>query len=300
VKRQLLTRAGATLAQSALALILVLISGHAALARDSTAQPNVIVLKQTFTMPGLGRERTIRLYLPPDYANTTKRYPVLYMHDAQNLFDDATSLAGEWGVDETLNEMARTGRLEIMVVGIDHGGPTRNTELIPWDNPEVGKAEGRAYIDFWVNVVKPHVDRHYRTLPGRETTAIMGSSVGGLISHYAVLAYPQIFSKAGILSPAYWISENAYSFAAAKSLPDDTKLYFSVGALEPGKTVENVQRMMSVVRGPALPADHLHLEVTANAGHNEANWRAVFPRAVGWLFDAPSAKLQTTPADRGK
>src|ERR1700739_4061158 len=94
----------------------------AAAAKPGTAQPNVHVLPVPFTIPGLNRERTVRLYLPPRYEQSSRRYPVLYMHDGQNLFDDATAYAGEWGVDETLNGLARSRGLELIVVGIDNGG----------------------------------------------------------------------------------------------------------------------------------------------------------------------------------
>ena len=99
--------------------------------RPSTAQPNVHVLPTPFRIPGLNRERTVRVYLPPGYAQTRRRYPVLYMHDGQNLFDDATAYAGEWGVDETLNRLAKLRGLKVIVVGVDNGGAERIHELNP-------------------------------------------------------------------------------------------------------------------------------------------------------------------------
>src|ERR1700739_1732356 len=94
-------------------------------AKPSTAQAHVHVLRAPFVIPGLNRERTVRLYLPPAYEKSTRRYPVLYMHDGQNLFDDATSYAGEWGVDETLNALAKSRALRLIVAGIDPGGTER-------------------------------------------------------------------------------------------------------------------------------------------------------------------------------
>ena len=175
-----------------------------AAAKPGTAQPNVHVLPTPFLIPGLNRERTVRIYLPPGYEQGTRRYPVLYMHDGQNLFDDATAYAGEWGIDETLNELAKSRGLELIVVGIDNGGAERIHELNAWDNPQFGKGEGEQYTAFIVEVLKPWIDQHYRTRPDRRHTAIMGSSMGGLISSYAISRYPQVFGKAGIFSPAYW------------------------------------------------------------------------------------------------
>ena len=108
----------------------------------STATASVSILTPPFLIPGLNRERTVRLYLPPGYATSTKRYPMLYMHDGQNLFDAATSYAGEWGVDETLDTLAKIQGLELIVVGIDQGGVNRMTEFNPWDAPRFGRGEG--------------------------------------------------------------------------------------------------------------------------------------------------------------
>src|ERR1700739_1006424 len=147
--------------------------------RPGTAQPNVYVLPAPFVIPGLNRERTVRIYLPPGYERSTRRYPALYMHDGQNLFDEATAYIGrEWGVDETLNALAKSRGLKVIVVGIDKGGVERCRGLKPGGNPEFGKGEGEQYMAFVVDVLKPWVDQHYRTEPDRRHTAIMGSSMG--------------------------------------------------------------------------------------------------------------------------
>ncbi len=251
-----------------------------------TAQANVFVLPEPLRMPGLNRTRTIRVYLPPEYAHTNQRYPVLYMHDAQNLFDAATAYAGEWGVDESLNALAKSHQLEVIVVGIDNGGDRRLTELNPWDNPRFGKAEGREYTDFIVKVVKPAIDKNYRTRPERESTAIMGSSMGGLISHYAINQYPQVFSKAGIFSPAYWVGPQIYSQSAAQNLPADAKLYFYMGGREGAEAVEGMDKMVRQLLQQPMPQKNIVSRVYPEGNHNEAAWRAEFPQAVLWLFDA--------------
>ncbi|HSE13654.1 MAG TPA: alpha/beta hydrolase-fold protein [Rudaea sp.] len=252
--------------------------------RPSTASPNVHILAP-MTIPGLDRQRTIRLYLPPDYAHSNKRYPVLYMHDGQNLFDAATSFLGEWEVDETLDALATTRRLQIIVVGIDNGGVHRMQELNAWDNAEHGKAEGRAYMDFIVKVVKPYIDARYRTRPDRAHTAIMGSSLGGLISHYAIYAYPKVFGRAGIFSPAYWYAPAVFDYTSAHALPPGTKLYFYAGGREDENMVGNMERAVALIRGQGLPQGNIEVHVDPAAQHNEIAWRAEFPRAVQWLFD---------------
>lgn len=268
---------------------LALAAGSAAAgeaARPSTAQPNVHVLPEPFAIPGLDRERTVRIYLPPGYEASRQRYPVLYMHDGQNLFDEATSFAGEWGVDETLNALAGSRGLRVIVVGIDHGGAERMHELNPWDNPEFGKGEGEPYMAFVVKVLKPWVDRHYRTRPDRRHTAIMGSSMGGLISTYAISRYPEVFGSAGIFSPAYWLAPQVFTDTGAHPPPAAARLYFYAGGSESENMVPDMKRMVELLRRAGLPARNLAVEVDPVGRHNEAAWRARFPRAVAWLFAA--------------
>lgn len=261
-------------------------SALAQAAKPSTAQPNVHVLPTPFVIPGLDRERTVRLYLPPGYEGSRRRYPVLYMHDGQNLFDDATAYAGEWGVDETLNALAQEGGPELIVVGIDNGGVERMRELNPWDNPAWGKGEGEAYLAFLVEVLKPWVDRHYRTRPDPRHTAIMGSSMGGLISGYAISRYPEVFGGAGIFSPAYWVAPQVFDYTASHPPRLTARLYFYAGGSENEVMLPDMKRMVELVRRAGLPPRNLAVAVDPVGRHNEAAWRAEFPRAVTWLFGA--------------
>ena len=257
----------------------------AAAQRPSTAQPNVHVLPTPFEIPGLGRERTVRVYLPPGYESSRLRYPVLYMHDGQNLFDEATAYVGEeWGVDETLNALSRSGSLRVIVVGIDNGGADRIHELNPWDNPEYGKGEGEQYLAFVVKVLKPWVDQHYRTRPDRRHTAIMGSSMGGLISSYAISHYPEVFGSAGIFSPAYWLAPQVFADTEAHPPPATTRIYFYAGGSENDTMLSDMKRMVAVLGRAGLPLRSLELSINPVGRHNETAWRAEFPHAVTWVF----------------
>lgn len=253
-------------------------------AKPSTALPGVRLLPEPLDMPGLNRKRQVRLYLPPGYATSNKRYPVLYMHDAQNLFDDATAYAGEWKVDETLDALAREGKLELIVVGIDNGGEKRMTELNAWDSARFGQAEGRQYTDFVVKTLKPLIDSRYRTLPDRANTAIMGSSMGGLASHYAIAQYPQVFSKAGVFSPAYWTAPASFNFVAAHPLPKDARVYLLMGEKEGDTMVPDVERMAGVVKASGHPADATILKIVPGAQHNEGFWSGELREALLWMF----------------
>lgn len=265
--------------------------------RTPSALPNVSVLPTPLPMPGLDRSRTLRVYVPPGYANhPDQRYPVIYMHDGQNLFDDATSYAGEWGVDETMDALAASHGFEAIVVGIDNGGERRMAELSPVANSEAKRPEGPQYMAFVVDVVKPWVDQHYRTRPERDSTAIIGSSMGGLISHYALNRYPGVFSKAGIFSPSYWAAPVMPEQAAQQPLPAGARVYLYVGGEEDGSMEGDTRRMHAALGGPAATAQ-LSLHVAPEAEHNEAAWRAEFARAVIWLFGLqPRASTTATPA----
>jgi len=255
--------------------------------RKHTAGPGVQVLAP-MAMPGLGRERVVRLYLPPGYAGSRKRYPVIYMHDGQNLFDDATSFVGEWGVDEAMDALAKEG-FEAIVVGIDHGDAKRMSELTAWPNAKYAPvAEGREYLRFVVEVVKPWIDAHYRTRPGRKHTAMFGSSLGALITHDAAFEHASVFSKLGEFSPSYWYAPAVYELSARQRLPRGTRLYLLVGDRE-GKaddaeeTVANTRRMEEQLRREQ-PRLRLRTRVVAGGEHNERFWRAEFPAAVRFLF----------------
>jgi predicted alpha/beta superfamily hydrolase len=257
----------------------------ASLAAESTAQPNVSVLAPPLAMPGLNRSRTIRLYLPPSYASApgAKRYPVIYMHDGQNLFDSATAYAGEWNVDETLNALARSTGFEAIVVGIDNGGDKRMTELSPFTNPYLGAAEGKAYLAFLVGVVKPMIDSRYRTLPDRDHTAIIGSSMGGLISHAALIWHPGVFGRAALFSTAYESADGFLDSVLSERLATDTRVYLYAGGAESKRMVPETRRAAAAF-ARHLPAQDIVLSVVAANGHNEAAWRAELEPAVRWLF----------------
>lgn len=252
--------------------------------RLSTAAENVLVLEEPFQMPGLDRSRTIRLYFPPNYDASNKNYPVLYMHDGQNLFDDATSYVGEWGVDEILNELYQEQGFELIVVGIDNGQEKRMHELTAWDHEKYGKAEGKEYMDFIVKTVKPYIDSNYRTLASRENTAIMGSSLGGLISHYGIFQYPEIFSKAGIFSPSYWWGEGPFLQAQTTKLPSDTQLFMLMGGKEGLSMLNSFNLMINLFEASGYGADQMTSKINPAGEHNERFWNSEFREAVLWLY----------------
>ena len=252
--------------------------------QKSTALPNVLIPTEKLAMPGLDRDRGLRIYVPPGYsAHPDRRYPVLYMHDGQNLFDAKTAYAAEWGVDETLDELAKTDGFEAIVVGIDNG-PKRMSEYNPYPGPELKEAEGPEYMRFIAEMVKPYIDRTYRTLPDRAHTAIMGSSMGGLISHYALQAYPQVFSKYGVFSPSYWASPELVARAEKTPVPADTRIYIFVGHLEGPHMEDPARKMADTLTREAAPGSVAY-HVEPEGKHSETTWRPEFRTAVRWLFE---------------
>jgi len=250
----------------------------------STAAENVYIVSNDFFMPQLNRTRRIWIYLPPGYDDSNSNYPVMYMHDGQNLFDQQTSYAGEWEVDETLNALAEGGVKVPIVVGIDNGGTNRIDEYTPWSNPQYGGGEGEAYMNFLVETLKPYIDQHYRTLPDRENTAIMGSSLGGLISHYGAVRYQNIFSKAGIFSPSYWFADSVYSFTEETGKQHDVKFYLMCGDHEGSTTVQDMNNMATLLVDVGFDSDDVTTDVIAGGQHNEKLWREQFQKAYLWLF----------------
>lgn len=254
---------------------------------NSTAAPNVHLLDADFFMPQLNRNRRILIYLPPDYETTLKRYPVLYMHDGQNLFDDNTSFSGEWEVDESLNQLHGQGDYGCIVVGIDNGGGLRLDEMAPWVNATYNEGGGGAqYMDFIVETLKPYVDANFRTFTGRDYTAIMGSSMGGLISQYGVMEHQNVFSKAGIFSPAYWFNDpQIFDHSANTTKSSSMRIYQYAGQLEDnGSVVADVNQMETVLLGNGFGVGELYKSFNPNGEHSEPFWREEFPAAYQWLF----------------
>lgn len=252
---------------------------------NSTANAQVQLLTDSFYMPQLNRYRRIWLYLPPDYTTATaKRYPVIYMHDGQNLFDNLTAFAGEWQIDETLSSLHGQGNHGAIVVGINNGGGQRINEYSPWVNAQYGGGQGDEYVDFIVQTLKPWIDARYRTDSTRAGTAIGGSSMGGLISQYAAMQYQNIFSKAMIFSPSLWFSPSVYTQVSQIGKQQPMRFYVLAGALESSNLVAQCTQLRSDLLTVGFTADEVQLVVKADGQHSEWFWRREFGAAYQWLF----------------
>jgi predicted alpha/beta superfamily hydrolase len=249
--------------------------------KKHTASANVHIISENFYMSQLGRQRRIWIYLPADYTTSHKKYPVIYMHDGQNLFDEYTAGYGEWGIDEILDKMPVKD--QCIVVGIDHGGEYRITEYDPYDS-KYGKGRGDDYVDFLAKTLKPYIDNNYRTKKDARHTTVAGSSMGGLISAYAVLKYPNVFGNAGVFSPAFWIAPDIYKYAQQAKLPPKTRFYFVCGNIESESMVPDMLKMDTILQAKGLSVHSAPYTIMNGYKHNEQQWNTDFPAFYYWLI----------------
>ncbi|MEM1218069.1 MAG: alpha/beta hydrolase-fold protein [Bacteroidota bacterium] len=250
----------------------------------STAAPNVEVLATSFFIPQLNRYRRIWIYLPPDYKTSNRRYPVVYLHDGQNMFDRLTSFSGEWQLDESMNGMFQFGDPGAILVGIDNGGVHRLNEYSPWVNQKYGGGEGDELAAFIVNDLKPFIDREFRTLADPNHTAIVGSSMGGLLALYMAVEYQQVFGRAGIFSPALWFSDEAFQHVYRKGKQKDVRFYLLGGVNEGSDMVGKLQYLHKVLTDVGFNGNSIFLNIHQDGQHSEWYWAREFPGAYQWLF----------------
>lgn len=250
-------------------------------------EPNKDVIQFKVYSEELKREKNIRIYLPCDYKTSEKKYPVLYMLDGQNLFDDVYAYAGEWGVDENMDSICNLGWETCIIVGVDHAGEKRFTEYSPWIvSEERGGGEGDEFGFFVVNTLKPKIDSMYRTRPQREFTAVAGSSMGGLESLYMVLNHNNTFSKGGIFSPAFWTSDENFDNAKTFYSQLPTKLFFISGAMEgnDAQYMHDMQAMYDILLNKKIANLQMRMVVDSKGTHSEWFWRSEFFEVYKWLF----------------
>ncbi|MGV9003634.1 alpha/beta hydrolase [Flavobacterium sp.] len=248
--------------------------------QKGTASKNV----STFSIEAkqLNTKKKIWVYLPANYSHSSKKYPVIYMHDGQNIFDVKTSYSGEWNVDETLDSISA----QVIVIGIEHGGDQRIDELTPCKNLKYNGRNADAYLDFIVNTLKPEIDKKYRTKSSPKNTAIFGSSLGGLVSFYAVLKYPNIFGKAACFSPSFWFCKNELNILMKNTKDFDTRIYFLCSDSEgDDDVIYNLELIEKWVNTKRCECKKMNKKVIVKGGQpNEKLWREHFKKAYLWLF----------------
>jgi predicted alpha/beta superfamily hydrolase len=244
----------------------------------------------------LQRSRDVIVWLPPGYDTRPRaRYPVLYMHDGQNLMDAATAYSGEWHVDETAQLLVRAGKVEpLIIVGVyntdrfDEYTPVRD----PGEFADLGGGNAQAYGRFLVEELKPLVDGTFRTRPGARDTGLVGSSLGGLVTMYLGVTHADTFGRLGVLSPSvFWGNRDIVSRVRGlpKKLP--LRIWLDIGTEEwraSQETVEDTRLLRDalVARGWVLGKDLRYVEVP-RAIHTESAWAERFDDLLLYLFPAP-------------
>ncbi|HSK21056.1 MAG TPA: alpha/beta hydrolase-fold protein [Longimicrobiales bacterium] len=240
--------------------------------------------------PQLGNDRDLLVYLPPSYDDgSNARYPVVYMHDGQNLFDPATSFAGEWAVDQTLEAASEDG-LEVIVVAIPNMGPERTDEYSPFrdetlDGGQGGGGRGELYLRFIAETVKPLVDRSFRTLTDPANTGISGSSMGGLISLYAFFRYRHVFGFAGVMSPSLWFADRAMLEWVKRQQFVGGRIYIDVGMKEGERTLQDVMLLRDILEAKGYRnLDDLMFVVDTAGDHSERAWARRVRRKLAFVL----------------
>jgi len=247
-----------------------------------------------FESPQEGFPRTLRIYTPDGYdAQGAHRYPVLYMHDGQNVFAHPESAVFDtWCANHALEALVSEGRLEPWILVAVDSGPGRFEEYSPWDEPRNQvKARGQQYARFLVEQLKPWVDRVYRTRPEPEWTGAMGSSLGGLISLYLGWQYPEVFGRIGALSPTVMWSERQLFEKWNAHSRKWTRIYLDAGSTEHIAT-DNVPLNYGVATREFYAHlkrlgydDHEVILVLEPGGqHHEKDWQRRLPFAFRWLL----------------
>lgn len=247
-----------------------------------------------------GNTRTIRVLLPPGYdapENESRRYPVLYLLDGQNLFDGCLNDVNqqEWGVDETVYRLVAEGRIPpLIVVGVDHAGKGRAHEYLPYKDyigdPEMNEPAGKRFPDFLAGEVMPLVDGRYRTLPGRLNTGIGGSSYGGVAALHALLAKPGRFGYGLLESPTLWIGMGQLVRDTDPLIGMPARVFMAFGDREVDdpvlsrKIIGLVRRVEANFRAAGYDDSSIRVVIEPEARHSELAWAGRLPGALTFLF----------------
>jgi predicted alpha/beta superfamily hydrolase len=241
--------------------------------------------------PQLRNRRTVDVYVPRSYPSGL-RYPVVYMHDGQNLSDPSTAFAGTWALEATIERLAARG-LDAIIVGV-HNTSDRLSEYSPFPDRRHGGGAADAYLAFVADTLKPRIDRLFRTRQGRDDTIIAGSSMGALVSLYAYFRYPSVFGRAGVISPSIWFGRDAMLDFIARARTPRGRLYVDVGMQEGVATLRDARRLGRLLvrkgfvrrRRPAGRAAPLLRYVEDSGGrHHEAAWARRLEGALTFLLE---------------
>lgn len=246
--------------------------------------PKVHLISDEFEIPQLNKTRRVWALLPHDYEQTTERYPVLYLQDAQNLFNEKAQY-GNWEIDKKLAVMSEYKIGKIIVIAVEHADQDRIKEYNV-GNTVLGAGQGKKYIRFITDTLKPFVDKSFRTKPEREHTGIGGSSMGGLVSIFSGLMYPEVYGKLMVFSPSLWVVPKMNFSQIDFSEPGETRIYLYAGGDESATMIDHVKRFKKNMLKNEQASNKMKIQLSINmlGKHNETYWSDEFPKAIEWLF----------------
>ena len=233
--------------------------------------------------PQLRNRRRVDVYLPDSSEDARRRYPVVYMQDGQNLSDPAIAFAGQtWNLHEGVAWLAGRG-IEPIVVGV-HNTPARLAEYSPVVDARHGGGDGDRYARFLIDTLKPRIDATYHTRRDRESTAIAGSSMGGLIALYLYFRRPSPFGRAAVMSPSLWFGGRAALDLVGQARQTRGRIYLDVGTDEGTGTLKNARVLNRLLRRKGYRKETLRYIEAEGHQHREADWAWRLPQALEFLF----------------
>lgn len=246
--------------------------------------PKVHLISEEFEIPQLNKTRRVWALLPHDYEESTETYPVLYLQDAQNLFNEKAKY-GNWEIDKKLAVMSEYKIGKIIIIAVEHAEQDRIKEYNV-GKTVLGVGQGKKYIRFITDTLKPFVDKTYRTKTEREHTGIGGSSMGGLVSVFSGLMYPEVYGKLMIFSPSLWVIPKMDFTNIDFSEPNDTKIYLYAGGDESATMIDHVKKFKKNMIENEFVSSKMKIKLSINmqGKHNEIYWSDEFPKAIEWLF----------------
>ncbi|WP_298223333.1 alpha/beta hydrolase-fold protein [Flavobacterium sp.] len=246
--------------------------------------PKVHLISEEFEIPQLNKTRRVWALLPHDYEQSNETYPVLYLQDAQNLFNEKAKY-GNWEIDKKLAVMSEYKIGKIIIIAVEHAEQDRIKEYNV-GKTVLGVGQGKKYIRFITDTLKPFVDKTFRTKTEREQTGIGGSSMGGLVSIFSGLMYPEVYGKLMIFSPSLWVVPKMDFTHIDFSEPSDTKIYLYAGGDESATMIEHVKKFKKRMIENEFVSSKMKIKLSINmqGKHNETYWSDEFPKAIEWLF----------------
>ena len=246
--------------------------------------PQVKLISDEFEIPQLNKTRKIWALLPHDYDSSIENYPVLYLQDAQNLFNEKAEF-GNWEIDKKLAVMSEYNIGKIIIIAIEHADKDRIKEYNV-GKTVLGLGQGKQYIRFVTDTLKPFVDKNFRTKTEREFTGIGGSSMGGLVSIFSGLMYPEVYGKLMIFSPSLWVVPKLNIPTDIDENYQNTKIYLYAGGDESATMIDHVKNFKKNMIKNEFVSDKMKINLSINmeGKHNEQYWSDEFPKAIEWLF----------------